>query len=243
VVFLAITLSTIAWLYHMKREDDASQALWQSQNDSNNAFLVNNHPVEVHIDGLLANFDDDDALDLNLTLVPISIPMNGSTDGLADEESGILTPTITMSDCKVEPETSYGIRTDQPLAAFTWHWSAVCHEPGKHDVSALINFTLDQAADAGTSDPIAYHWWATVTSRDPLYKRLTALLAITGTIITLVSSALALYEKIRPHNAKPDRPSQTSTSPQDAGPAPLAEHPSPAARSQISQEDLGGYPS
>jgi len=192
VVFLAVTLSTIAWLYHMKRDDDASQALWQAQNNSNNAFLVNNRAVQVHVDGLLANFDDGNALDLSLTLVPYSVPSDEPTDGLANEAPGVLIPTIKVSGCKVDPESSYGIRTDQPLEAFTWHWSAVCADAGKHDVAVLINFTLDQDADAGTSDPVAYNWWAAVYSHDPLPKRLTALLAVIGTMITLVSSALAL---------------------------------------------------
>jgi nitrogen fixation-related uncharacterized protein len=198
-VFIGISLALFLWQQRVKQvDDDNSRALAAAANDSGNQFLVNGQPVRIEVDGVVRNFDVDDDLSITASLQAIALQDRG---GLANETPGTLLPTLSVSGCQVDPANGIGISTRQPLAAFRWHWSAVCANPGEHDLSLRLSFLLDHGADPGTSDPTAYRWSTTVTSHDPLGRRLMSLVDFLSPLVALVTGVWALYEKMRPQKS------------------------------------------
>jgi len=195
-VFIGISLALFLWQQRVKQvDDDNSRALAATANDSGNQFLVNGQPVRIQVDGVVRDFDVDDDLSITASLQAIALQDRG---GLANETPGTLLPTLSVSGCQVDPAKGIGISTQQPLAAFRWHWSAVCPNSGEHDLSLRLSFLLDDGADPGTSDPTAYRWSTTVTSRDPLGKGLMSLVDFLSPVVALLTGVWALYEKMRP---------------------------------------------
>jgi hypothetical protein len=196
IVFFSIALSSVVIVRSEKNAQNAATVdlLREANDNGSDAFLVDGRAVRVHVEGLQKQFNVDNALGVTLSLPRYT----GPTDGFANETPGSLVPTLKLSGCRVQPDKADGIRTEQPIEAFTWHWGVTCRHPGQHDLSILVRFVIDAGADAGTSDPVAYNWSASVNSTDDTFTIVTELFGVLGTLVTVVSGASALFDKIKP---------------------------------------------
>lgn len=182
--------------YETKLKDAIAQTAAVEAADSGNEFLVQGRRVQAEMLGLSDELRRGDSLPVVFRL---RAGPAGRPAGLGDERDGNLTPTLSVADCVVTPQTNALPKsTTQMIAAFVWQWSIDdCKTVGNKAVQLLLAFN----GPANGSDPVAYRRLGFIRVTDPFAWDVEGVTKVLGAIVGLLSAFSVVFGFFVKHKA------------------------------------------
>ena len=185
IVFACITLGFIVF---QLREWAAYTTLNANLGNTGNEFLVQGRKVDVNLTTPPTRLPVGEPITAVLSFQP---PSNPDISGLGNEHDGTFNPSLSMSDCTVNPQQQPPQPSTQPIAAFTWTWTVSDCSQGDKLLRATLGFAGPSDSDA---EPYRFSQYVKVVQPLTFLYLLPLIPAIAGAITAVLTTILTFNQ-------------------------------------------------
>ena len=185
VVFACIT---VGFAVFQLKERTTYTTLNTNLGNTGNQFLVQGRKFDVSLTTPPSHLEVGEPITVVLAFQP---PSNPDTTGLGNEHDGTFNPSLSMSDCTVNPQQQPPQPSTQPIKAFTWTWTVSDCSQGDKLLRATLDFTGPSDSDA---EPYRFSQYIRVVQPLTFLYLLPLIPAIAGAITAVLTTTLTLNQ-------------------------------------------------